>query len=110
MQRQQPNEKRLTSLYHSGRTNSKNDRLAIAHIFKQTNFGLGKQSRYLETIHNNLFFIDQSPQVSISQRQYPKYRYSSSDRFNLDKEKDRMRVTNFETGRLDGGHQSCYRQ
>ena len=45
MERDIPNEHRLRGIYMSDKTNSPRGRLQIAHIFKQTNFGLGKESK-----------------------------------------------------------------
>ena len=62
MERSVPNEKRLRSLYWSKKANSPVERLEIAHIFKQTNFGLGKECKlpflfYQRNSPNHLFVI-----------------------------------------------------
>jgi hypothetical protein len=63
MERGQPNEHKLRGIYMSDKTNSPRGRLQIAHIFKQTNFGLGKESKYLDKILkcSNLSLINIAP-------------------------------------------------
>ena len=46
MQRNQPNEHRLRSIFNSNRANSQTERLEIANIYRRTNFGFGKESKY----------------------------------------------------------------
>ena len=46
MERQCPNEQKLRSIYWSDKANGTNERLQIAHIFKQSNFMYGKESKY----------------------------------------------------------------
>ena len=46
MERNLPNEHRLRGIFMSPRANSPNERLQITRIFRQTNFGLGKERKY----------------------------------------------------------------
>ena len=48
MERGQPNEHRLRGLFMSPKANSPGERLQIARIFRQTNFGMGKERKYFE--------------------------------------------------------------
>ena len=57
MQRPQANEHRLKSLYLSPSANKARERLQIAHIFQQTNFKMGKESKWFKKILKGLFFI-----------------------------------------------------
>lgn len=45
MQRPEPNESRLRRLYLSPKANEGTERLQVAHIFKKTNFMMGKESK-----------------------------------------------------------------
>lgn len=44
MERKQPNEHKLRNIYWGNKTNGTNERLQIAHIFKQSNFMYGKET------------------------------------------------------------------
>ena len=48
-----PVEKRLRNLYLSPKANKRNTRLEIAHIFRQTNFGLGNEGK--SDLQNNIY-------------------------------------------------------
>lgn len=71
MQRPQPNEKRLKGLYESPGANFQRERLQIAHIFQQTNFKMGKESKsHLDHIHEshsdiNSFYSSETNDVYI---------------------------------------------
>lgn len=45
MEAPKPNEKRLRDIYWGQKANGTNERLAIANIFKQSNFMYGKESK-----------------------------------------------------------------
>jgi hypothetical protein len=46
MERNMPNEHRLRGIFLSPRANHSGERLQIARIFRQTNFGLGRERKY----------------------------------------------------------------
>ena len=45
MERPVPNEKTVRGIYFGDKTNGFNERLTIAHIYKQSNFMYGKESK-----------------------------------------------------------------
>ncbi len=46
MEKAAPNENKLRSIYWGKQANGTKERLEIAHIFKQSNFMYGKESKY----------------------------------------------------------------
>ena len=105
MERNLPNEHRLRGIFMSPRANSPGERLQIARIFRQANFGLGKERKY--KFFSEIFLsLEYNSKTSTTQDQYPVHKTRRD--FNISIEKNKMRQTNFSVGRLNAGYDTCY--
>lgn len=85
----------MKQLYNSPSQNSHRERLEIAHIFKQTNFGFGKEQP--------------KNKISTQQGHFPEYQRGKLSFFDIKSEKDKMRKTNFDVGVLPSGFDTSYK-
>ena len=94
-------ERKLRNLYQSPGANKQRERLQIAHIFQKTNFGFGKQSKFILSSLLTFLFLDQynAQPSSLSNLQYPRYS-DVKKKFDIGREKAKMRQTNYNLGEL----------